>query len=198
MSLDRAALIEACRRHGTVARVVIRRVHGSAPREAGAAMLVWQHGQSGTIGGGALEYNLAAQARTDLTPGRYAVTRHALGPDLGQCCGGAVEIVTDVFDLAAAESLPQDIFARGPGAMPLSVQRVLSQARRGDGPVAPQLRDGWMIEPVQVEGQPLWIWGAGHVGRALVDVLAPLPGYHLSWIDTGAARFPPDDERPVE
>jgi xanthine dehydrogenase accessory factor len=198
MSLDRAALIEACRREGTVARVVVGRVHGSAPREAGAAMLVWRDGQAGTIGGGALEYSLAAQARTDLTPGSYAVTRHALGPDLGQCCGGAVEIVSEVFDRASAESLPDDVFARGPGAMPLSIQRVLAQARRGDSPVTPQIRDGWMIEPVQSPGQPLWIWGAGHVGRALVKVLTPLPGYHISWIDTDASRFPPEDGGPVE
>jgi xanthine dehydrogenase accessory factor len=179
-------------------RVTVTATRGSAPREAGAEMLVTAEGLEGTIGGGALEYTLAAQARTDLTPGRYAVTRHALGPDLGQCCGGAVEVVTDVFDSATAESLPRDVFAMGPGAMPLSLQRLLARARRGHGPVAPQLCDGWMIEPVHSPGQPLWIWGAGHVGRALVDVLAPLPGYHLSWIDTDAARFPPEDGRPVE
>lgn len=39
-------------------------------------------------------------------------------------------------------------------------------------------------------GAPLWIWGAGHVGRALVGVLAPLPDWSISWIDTGPVRFP--------
>ena len=55
---DREELIEACKIHGTVARVVIADVAGSAPREVGAAMLVWQSGQSGTIGGGTLEFDL--------------------------------------------------------------------------------------------------------------------------------------------
>ena len=39
---------------------------------------------------------------------------------------------------------------------------------------------------------PLWIWGAGHVGRALVAVMAPLPHWAITWVDTGADRFPPD------
>ncbi len=37
---------------------------------------------------------------------------------------------------------------------------------------------------------PLWIYGAGHVGRALVDVLAPLPDFAITWVDTGQDRFP--------
>lgn len=41
-------------------------------------------------------------------------------------------------------------------------------------------------------GAPLWIWGAGHVGRALVHSLSPLPDFFLSWVDTDAARFPQD------
>ena len=39
-------------------------------------------------------------------------------------------------------------------------------------------------------GAPLWIWGAGHVGRALVDVIAPLPDWSITWVDTGPERFP--------
>jgi len=39
-------------------------------------------------------------------------------------------------------------------------------------------------------GAPLWIWGAGHVGRALVDVMAPLPDWSITWIDVAADRFP--------
>ncbi len=39
-------------------------------------------------------------------------------------------------------------------------------------------------------GAPLWIWGAGHVGRALVSVLSPLPQVAVTWLDTGAERFP--------
>lgn len=39
-------------------------------------------------------------------------------------------------------------------------------------------------------GAPLWIWGAGHVGRALVAVLAPLPHVAITWVDTAPERFP--------
>jgi len=39
---------------------------------------------------------------------------------------------------------------------------------------------------------PLWVWGAGHVGRALVDVLSPLPEFAITWVDTTAERFPSD------
>lgn len=42
----------------------------------------------------------------------------------------------------------------------------------------------------RAQGAPLWIWGAGHVGRAIVAVLAPLDDYALTWIDTDIARFP--------
>ena len=37
---------------------------------------------------------------------------------------------------------------------------------------------------------PLWIWGAGHVGRALVRRIAPLGAFDITWIDTGPERFP--------
>jgi xanthine dehydrogenase accessory factor len=47
-----------------------------------------------------------------------------------------------------------------------------------------------MVEPLQRRESPLWIWGAGHVGRAIVSVLAPLPELDITWIDTGPERFP--------
>ena len=58
-----SALSAALTLHGPVARVVIAAHDGSSPREVGASMLVWEGGQSGTIGGGALEFEAAAKAR---------------------------------------------------------------------------------------------------------------------------------------
>ena len=184
---DRAALISACALHDRVVRVVVTAVHGSAPREVGAAMWVWQTGQEGTIGGGALEYDLARAARR-LTHDTH--TRHALGPDLGQCCGGAVEVLSEVFDLKRAQALPLDVIARGPDPMPLQVHRILKAARnQGLQPVA-QSVEGWMIEPVRPRDRSLWVWGAGHVGRAIVDVLHRVPGHAITWVDTHRDRFP--------
>ena len=191
---DRAGLIAACEAYGRVVRVVVAHVQGSAPREAGAAMLVWKDGQSGTIGGGALEFELAASARTLQQDTR---SRHALGPDLGQCCGGAVDILSEVYDLNRARALPHDLVARGPDPMPLSIKRMMKAARnQGQLPRA-QLKDGWMIEPVRPQDQSVWIWGAGHVGRAIVDILQHMPGYQVTWADTGADRFPADVPRAV-
>ncbi|TAG24196.1 MAG: xanthine dehydrogenase accessory protein XdhC, partial [Rhodobacterales bacterium] len=121
---DLPALAAALEAQGRVARVVIAGVEGSSPREVGAAMLVWQDGQSGTIGGGALEFEAAAKARGVLAGGGRVVERVALGPSLGQCCGGAVVLWTEVFDgLPVAEA---GVIARGPGTMPLAVKRVLA------------------------------------------------------------------------
>ncbi|QFS84204.1 XdhC and CoxI family protein [Roseivivax sp. THAF40] len=196
MSFDRAALARAVAAHGRVARVVVAEVAGSTPREVGAAMLVWAGGQAGTIGGGTLEYEAARRALTGA-----GLSRHALGPDLGQCCGGRVTLLTEIFDAEAVAAVPEGgLFARGPGEMPLSVRRHLSEAR-GQGVIrAPQLIDGWMVEPVTRAQRPLWIWGAGHVGRAIVDVLHPLPDVAITWADTGPTRFPdavPDAVTPL-
>ena len=38
--------------------------------------------------------------------------------------------------------------------------------------------------------RPLWIYGAGHVGRAIVHVMAPLPQFKITWVDTAPDRFP--------
>jgi xanthine dehydrogenase accessory factor len=192
---DLGALQAAVAEQGRVARVVIAAFKGSSPREVGAAMLVWQGGQSGTIGGGALEWQACAQARTMLAQGPSRKLGHeALGPKLGQCCGGVVTLLTEVFDADAVTALPQDIYARpvGNSTKPLAVSRMLD-AGRGQGRMpAPTLVQGWMVEPVTAPARPVWIWGAGHVGRAIVAVLAPLPGVAITWVDVDASRFPPD------
>jgi xanthine dehydrogenase accessory factor len=188
---DRNALIAACRAHGTVARVVVASVKGSAPREVGAAMLVWAGGQSGTIGGGALEFQAAQNWQEGLT-------HHALGPDLGQCCGGAVSLLTEVYDLPRALALPLDMVARpvAGGEMPLAIKRILARVRSEGFTPAPSLVQGWFIEPVAHPKRRLWIWGAGHVGRALVQTLSPLPNLALHWADIAPDRFP-DDIAPI-
>lgn len=191
MGFDVVDLRAAVKRHGRVVRVVIASLRGSSPREVGAAMLVWQGGQSGTIGGGALEFEAAEAARAQ--GATVAFSQHALGPDLGQCCGGTVALLSEVYDLAAVGALGVDVIARPVAAKadrPLTVGRLLAQAR-GQGILpAAQLLEGWMIEPVHVATRPLWIWGAGHVGRALVDVLAPMPDIAITWVDTTPERFP--------
>ena len=80
MAFDVESLRKAVITHGRVARVVIAEVRGSSPREVAAAMLVWDGGQSGTIGGGTLgvrgrESRLAADPSPTLVPSRAALGR---------------------------------------------------------------------------------------------------------------------------
>lgn len=192
MAFDLKSLREKVANHGRVARVVIAEVAGSSPREVGASMLVWDGGQSGTIGGGALEHQAAAQAFD-----RDGFSKHPLGPELGQCCGGAVTLWTEVFDaVSLAELETQTAVARGVGEMPLAVKRLLSDVRNQGAELQPGMVQRWFIEPMATPVRPIWIWGAGHVGRALVGVLSPMPEFEITWVDTEPSRFPntiPDD-----
>ncbi len=185
---DLTALQQAIDRQGRVARIVVAATEGSAPRDTGAAMLVWTTGQSGTIGGGTLEWQAVLRARALIATGGTILTREALGPNLGQCCGGAVTLLTETYDTAPTGPLIARATADQP--MPLAVKRLLATARnQGQQPPA-QLVQGWMVEPTAPPRRPLWIWGAGHVGRALVEVLTPLPNFVLTWIDIAPDRFP--------
>jgi xanthine dehydrogenase accessory factor len=189
---DLDALRAVVSTQGRVARVVVAAHDGSSPREVGAAMLVWDGGQSGTIGGGALEFEAVARARGMLAAGGARLDREALGPKLGQCCGGAVTVLTEVYEAGSLPAAEAGVVARAVDgrAMPLAVKRMLARAR-GEGVMpVPALVQGWMVEPVARAEREVWVWGAGHVGRALVAVLAPLPGVAVTWVDVMAERFP--------
>lgn len=189
---DLAALTRAVERHARVARLVIAAHDGSSPRETGAAMLVWATGQQGTIGGGALEHEATLRARAMLATGGARIDRAALGPALGQCCGGAVTVLTEVHDATNLPTPDAGLIARPTDArpMPLAVQRIIDRARAQGITPAPTLTQGWFIEPLARPTRHLWIWGAGHVGRALVHTLSPLPDLAITWADTAADRFP--------
>lgn len=193
MSLDLNALRAAVAAHGRVARIVIAGSAGSVPRETGTAMLVWEGGQSGTIGGGALEFQAVDRARQALT-GADRFDKVPLGPGLGQCCGGAVQLLTEVWDAARLATVTGDAHARPlPGSaaeMPLKLAGQLRAARAGHRPVETALVQGWFVEPIRAEATPLWVWGAGHVGRAIIATLSPLPDFDITWIDSAPDRFP--------
>lgn len=197
MSFDRATLAQAIDRQGTVARVIVLNAAGSVPRDAGTTMLVWAEGQDGTIGGGALEYEALRLARRALATGTDHLVRQPLGPALAQCCGGTVTLLVERWDRARLEQHAGDILRRAlpgtKGPEPLSVTRAAAALRSGRGDAGgdgPTIVDGWVVERSSQPTRPVWIYGAGHVGRALVSVLAPLPDFTLTWIDTGLDRYP--------
>lgn len=191
MSFDKRALEVALAEHGQVTRVVVAEVRGSAPREVGASMFVWPGGQSGTIGGGELELEASSSAIGITAP---RLLRRALGPDLGQCCGGHVSLVFEPFTAASLAQIPEKgLYARridGASTPPLWVESARARHRAQGAPSELKCAEGWIIETVHQPRHPLWIWGAGHVGRALVNVLSPLPDLAITWVDTATNRFP--------
>lgn len=149
--------LQAAVAHGPVCLVQVQQVQGSAPREVGAWMAVpvglapgSLHGLVGSIGGGHLEYQAMAHAQQVLA-GRqpHGVQRYALGPSLGQCCGGVVHLA---YRVVGVQDLP-------------SLQ--LRQARR----------------------LPVAVFGAGHVGQALVAALQRLP-CSMVWVDSRPGLWP--------
>jgi xanthine dehydrogenase accessory factor len=146
------------------APAVLVRVHsteGSAPRDAGAWMAVFTDSLLGTIGGGHLEHQAIERARellalqpskSGLAQGAAApeLMRMALGPSLGQCCGGVVH---------------------------LSLQRVNAQDA------------ATLCEQLDTPRMPVALFGGGHVGHALAELLARLP-VALHWIDSREGIFP--------
>ncbi|MFQ5983126.1 MAG: XdhC family protein [Woeseiaceae bacterium] len=79
--------------------VTVAGVRGSAPREVGAKMLVTERETIGTIGGGQLEYKctqIACNALRDRQDGSSA-RKFPLGANLGQCCGGVVEVLFESY-----------------------------------------------------------------------------------------------------
>ena len=63
MSFDFQKTSEYIKSHGKIARVLILKTFGSAPRDEGTTMLIWDSGQFGTIGGGELEYQVTRLAK---------------------------------------------------------------------------------------------------------------------------------------
>lgn len=188
---DLHRLNAALRDHGPVTRVIVTGTRGSAPREVGAEMWVTAEGLiHGTIGGGALEFDAIRKAQNLTTS--HSETR-ALGPDLGQCCGGAVTLSYDVVtETLAANTGPILRRIEGADTPPWAITKALAEMRNGTRPARTILTDGWLISPFASPPTPLWVWGAGHVGRAIVALAAPLPDYAITWIDTAENRFPPD------
>ena len=154
--LDLRAAALRWRAGGRAAMVVeVASTRGSVPRTAGSRMLVAADEVLGTIGGGHLELKAIADARWLLLRGHrgeggleLARQHIALGPTLGQCCGGALTLVFTPLMSAA----PEQWAAPAPRFM-------------------------------------LQLYGAGHVGRAIVGLLSGI-ACRVQWIDERESEFP--------
>ncbi|MGO4525561.1 xanthine dehydrogenase accessory protein XdhC [Microvirga sp. 2MCAF35] len=180
-------------RHGSAALITVHDVKGSAPREVGARMVVRPDGAfHGTIGGGQLEFRMLDIAREMLAAGRgpARIVDQALGPDLGQCCGGRVKILIETFDQQDLEDLAPLVAAEaGGGLFEVECRMDGGRVRREiSSAVGDDRWTGWHETHGEVR-TPVLIFGAGHVGRALVLSLAPLP-YSIRWLDDREDAFP--------
>jgi xanthine dehydrogenase accessory factor len=191
--------------------VTVARVEGSGPREPGTRMLVTADKACDTIGGGHLEMRAIDIARQMLTGQAVRYERFALGPSLGQCCGGVVYLLFERIDsrLGAVmavlrERQREDCWRLtaidGPAAVALFDNH--GQTIAGTDPGAPEFaRDRgahlmqdpagrrWMVDPCLAPRAHLTLFGAGHVGAAIVRALAELP-CTVTWVDEREDMFP--------
>ena len=186
-------LEQAVAEHGQAATVQVAEVRGSAPREPGAAVVLRPDGAFwGTIGGGALEWEAIAAARAMLQQGRGPAQRRdwPLGPDLGQCCGGVVVTLTETFDRSDLPELAALAELEQAGAFAsTAVIRADGRVVRAKHAPARALPAGAWLETHGDAAFSVALFGAGHVGRALVLALAPLP-VTVDWIDSRPEAFP--------
>jgi xanthine dehydrogenase accessory factor len=185
------------------ALITILAVRGSAPREAGTRMIVTGDGTfSGTIGGGQLEWEAIQLAAGRLRAGAttLCLADIALGPDLGQCCGGHVDIAIEMYRQADLPDIEHFATLEASGgfacdthfydAMPHATRRIIEETGGTEsGFAALDRKDNSYRETFVDARHPLFLFGAGHVGRALVLALAPLP-FRVTWIDSRPDAFP--------
>ena len=186
-------------RHGSAALLSVIDAAGSAPRESGARIVLQPDGGFfGTIGGGRLEYEAMARARATLARGRGPAEFRdwPLGPNLGQCCGGMVRTLTETFDATDLAAVRRFEAMEKSGAF-ATASRLDAEGRIARVPVADEAAEMGRIgfsrtalhERFGEAATPVLLFGAGHVGRAVVLALAPLP-FSVRWIDSRHDQFP--------
>jgi xanthine dehydrogenase accessory factor len=214
--LDATARLAAGRTPAVL--VTVARVEGSSPRETGAKLVVTASAQFDTIGGGHLELRACAIAcemlamPADAPQAQRRLERFPLGPGLGQCCGGVVHLAFERIDdhagfarLATAWRERQDCWRLVPLDTPHGALIVDAAGRKLSGGDLPApagvdsaapchvLTDAagqrWLVDPVRAYRPHLVLFGAGHVGAAIVRAMGELP-CHVTWVDERDAQFP--------
>ncbi len=194
--------------------VTIAAVRGSAPREPGAKMIVTQSETIGTIGGGQLEHQCTHMAVNMLTAHELpSLRKFPLGAAMGQCCGGVVDVLFEPIDAGIpawlkdlralhgqrlpatlvtgiGESAGKYIVAPdssfGPDDLPAPIEaraRELAETRAGAERI-----DDYLLEPVAASDFNIAVFGAGHVGAAVVAALSQLD-CNIRWIDSRRSIF---------
>lgn len=181
------------------ALISVVKVEGSAPREVGARLVIQQDaGFFGTIGGGRLEYETLAVADQALSVKAPSASLRVwpLGPNLGQCCGGSVTTLIETFNtgdltevrkLAAAEEAGPFLALSRMTKGGRIARKIVDRSPGGAGGGAFSVEQ--FVERFGEVGAELLLFGAGHVGRAVVLALSQLP-FEVRWIDSRSDQFP--------
>jgi xanthine dehydrogenase accessory factor len=182
--------------------VTVARAEGSVPREAGAKMLVTADGLFDTIGGGHLEFVATALAREMLAQPVHELSaqrrmqRLPLGPTLGQCCGGVAYLAFERVDAAGHahfEAIRDSLANDRPclRQLPLDSAAPPSLASNAENTHLWQDAQGarWLADACHPPAARLYLFGAGHVGAAIVQALSALP-CQIVWSDERADMFP--------
>ncbi|MES0882062.1 xanthine dehydrogenase accessory protein XdhC [Roseibium sp. SCP14] len=197
-------IVDCLKSSGACALVTVARAEGSTPRELGARMVVDGDMRfHGTIGGGTLELEAIRQAAAAANAAEptFFLRSVSLGPDLGQCCGGRVELAIEVLTQEALNEACRLSELEASGT-PFSTVSELSDGKIGKRRIHTKLpsqrfaiernsdtNSTLVIEQFGAAHRPLYVFGAGHVGKALILALAPLP-FKVTWIDSRADQFP--------
>ncbi|MDY3282730.1 XdhC family protein [Dysosmobacter sp.] len=218
-------LAEELAAHRGAMLVTIVAEEGSAPRGAGAQMLVGAAGQlAGTIGGGAVEKVSESAAMELLAEGRSALRPFRLrqngGQDIGMVCGGDVTVLFQY--IPGGSQVWQDLTARlldclrsrRPGWLLLRTDGGAPALLDGDGAAlagdapadtAPlqgrsaRLAGELFSLPLPV-GERVFLFGGGHCALPLVPLLRSV-GFRVTVMDcrpefADRSRFP-DAERVI-
>lgn len=218
------ALQTAAARKESCVLVTVAGIQGSTPREEGARMVFTVTQQFDTIGGGHLEWRAAETARKILADNDHKqppaqLERIALGPSLGQCCGGVVFLAFEIIDESAASMLAGLARGRKDGvniwrAVPLESSGPALLYDVDGGSCEPNTVDSglhagmfrvankthiardaqgrrWLLDLCSARLPQVVLFGAGHVGTALVRMLSMLP-CRILWVDEREDMFPTD------
>lgn len=206
-------LVDLVDRGLPVVAVTVAGTRGSTPRETGATMLVTADDTVGTIGGGQLEYECTRIAAGMLGVDDRPVRRtFPLGASMGQCCGGVADVLFRPVGSMAPwfDELAELHRARQPAVLvtdldgeggveivrtdrtiaDTSLPEALARAARKliDDRSGSAVEGGWLFEPVFDSDFDIAVFGAGHVGSAVVSTLAGLD-CNIRWIDSRRGVF---------
>ena len=204
--------------------VTVAGIRGSAPREIGAKMIVTSRETIGTIGGGQLEYQSTRVAVEMLDGFGTTLRSFPLGSSMGQCCGGVVEILFEPVSDGIPDWLrdlktlhgqrePAVIATRisrsNPEKIVVTARDVFAGATSSElVPLARNLLSSnpettrnvqEFYEPVVAPSLNIAVFGAGHVGTAVVNALSSLD-CNIRWVDSrrNIFRKVPANVRAVE